>query len=154
MQIQISNQRAAHSLQRNPRVKKSIIMSRSIFHGSQTSSTSSSSKIIITSRQRRRTIFVSKSASEDERDNTGVVVTSKSKSKTRTKTNENEEILEAFFLGKSFAETALERVGQEFLDLLSFASKVPDLFESEISEFQREVLERARLEKEAARAKK
>jgi hypothetical protein len=152
MQIQISNQRAAHSLQRNPRVKKSIIMSRSIFHGSQTSSTSSSSKIIITSRQRRRTIFVSKSANEDERDNTGVVVTSKSR--TKTKTNENEEILEAFFLGKSFAETALERVGQEFLDLLSFASKVPDLFESEISEFQREVLERARLEKEAARAKK
>jgi hypothetical protein len=152
MQIQISNQRAAHSLQRNPRVKKSIIMSRSIFHGSQTSSTSSSSKIIITSRQRRRTIFVSKSASEDERDNTGVVVTSKSR--TKTKTNENEEILEAFFLGKSFAETALERVGQEFLDLLSFASKVPDLFESEISEFQREVLERARLEIEAARAKK
>ena len=152
MQIQISNQRAAHSLQRNPRVKKSIVMSRSIFHGSQTSSTSSSSKIIITSRQRRRTIFVSKSANEDERDNTGVVVTSKSR--TKTKTNENEEILEAFFLGKSFAETALERVGQEFLDLLSFASKVPDLFESEISEFQREVLERARLEKEAARAKK
>ena len=152
MQIQISNQRAAHRLQRNPRVKKSIIMSRSIFHGSQTSSTSSSSKIIITSRQRRRTIFVSKSANEDERDNTGVVVTSKSR--TKTKTNENEEILEAFFLGKSFAETALERVGQEFLDLLSFASKVPDLFESEISEFQREVLERARLEKEAARAKK
>ena len=152
MQIQISNQRAAHSLQRNPRVKKSIIMSRSIFHGSQTSSTSSSSKIIITSRQRRRTIFVSKSANEDERDNTGVVVTSKSR--TKTKTNENEEILEAFFLGKSFAETALERVGQEFLDLLSYASKVPYLFESEISEFQREVLERARLEKEAARAKK
>ena len=152
MQIQISNQRAAPSLQRNPRVKKSIIMSRSIFHGSQTSSTSSSSKIIITSRQRRRTIFVSKSANEDERDNTGVVVTSKSR--TKTKTNENEEILEAFFLGKSFAETALERVGQEFLDLLSFASKVPDLFESEISEFQSEVLERARLEKEAARAKK
>jgi hypothetical protein len=66
---------------------------------------------------------------------------------------ESREILDSFFVGKSLAETLLERAGSVFTDALSEVSRFDADNREQIRAFQDEVLSKAREESQRGKRK-
>ena len=70
-----------------------------------------------------------------------------------TAQTESREVLDAFFVGKSLAETLLERAGGAFADALSEVSRFDAENREQIRAFQDEVIGKAREESQRAKRK-
>ena len=70
-----------------------------------------------------------------------------------TTQTESREVLDAFFVGKSLAETLLERAGAAFTDALSELSRFDAENREQIRAFQDEVIGKARVESQRAKQK-
>ncbi|KAL8146834.1 uncharacterized protein LOC141707596 [Apium graveolens] len=64
--------------------------------------------------------------------------------------NENKTVLDAFFLGKAFAETLNERIESTVGEILSTIGRLQAEQQKQVEDFQEEVLERAKRSKEKA----
>ncbi|PWA59947.1 hypothetical protein CTI12_AA386710 [Artemisia annua] len=64
--------------------------------------------------------------------------------------NESKEVLDAFFLGKAFAEALNERIESTVGEFLSTVGRLQAEQQKQVQEFQDEVLERAKKAKEKA----
>ncbi|KAK1398008.1 Pantoate--beta-alanine ligase-like [Heracleum sosnowskyi] len=64
--------------------------------------------------------------------------------------NENKTVLDAFFLGKAFAETLNERIESTVGEFLSTIGRLQAEQQKQVEDFQEEVLERAKRSKEKA----
>ncbi|XP_039124708.1 uncharacterized protein At4g13200, chloroplastic isoform X1 [Dioscorea cayenensis subsp. rotundata] len=64
--------------------------------------------------------------------------------------NENKAVLDAFFLGKAFAEALNERIGSTVGEILSVVGQWQAEQQKQVLDFQDEVLERAKRAKERA----
>ncbi|KAJ6810088.1 uncharacterized protein M6B38_157705 [Iris pallida] len=64
--------------------------------------------------------------------------------------NENKVVLDAFFLGKAFAEALNERIGSAAGEILSVVGQLQAKQQKQVQVFQEEVLERAKRSKEKA----
>ncbi|KAG0457335.1 hypothetical protein HPP92_022492 [Vanilla planifolia] len=64
--------------------------------------------------------------------------------------NESKDILDAFFLGRAFAETLNERIGSAVGEILSVVGQWQAEQQKQVQDFQEEILERAKRAKERA----